>query len=163
MELTIRLATEEELDGVAQLVVDAYAEFAAAMSPDAWAMFARDIANVHGRKHDGDIVVAVDESGEIVGTVTMFREWRGVQEGTVAIRLLAVLPDQRNQGIGTALVRWVVEEARASNKGRVVATVMKMMDAIREIVERDGFVRMPELDHEPAPGVRAEGFCLELS
>ena len=44
--LVIRPARDEELDIVASLTVDAYAEHAAAMSPDAWSMFAQDIANV---------------------------------------------------------------------------------------------------------------------
>ena len=147
---------------MASLIVDAYAELAASMSPDAWSMFAQDIANVHGRRSDGEVVVAVDDQDKVVGTVTMFREWRGAQKGVMALRLLAVPPENRNEGVGKALMAWTVEEARDLEKSRVVLTVMKMMDAMRDIVQREGFTRLPELDHEPAPGVRAEGFGLDL-
>ncbi len=159
--VTIRHARDDELDVVASLIVDAYAEYAATMSPDAWSMFAQDIANVHGRLTDGEIVVA-ERDGQIVGSVTLFRRWRGAQEGTLALRLLAVPPEQRGTGVGRQLLEWCVEEGRRDGKRRVVLTVMPEMDAMRDLTERMGFTRVPELDHEPAPGVRSEGFGLEI-
>ncbi len=161
MSFTIRHAGDNELDIVASLIVDAYAEFAASMAPDAWSMFAQDIANVYGRLSDGEIVVA-DRDGVIVGTVTMFRDWRGAQEGTLALRLLAVPPGERNSGVGSALLDWACEQARGDGKARVVMTTMQVMDAMRDLANRKGFERAPQLDHEPAPGVRVEGYSLEL-
>ncbi len=162
MSLTIRHAHESELDIVASLIVDAYAEFAASMAPDAWSMFAQDIANVSGRMSNGEIIVAADAGGRIVGTVTVFRDWRGAQEGTLALRLLAVPPAERNSGVGSALLDWAVEQARQDGKARVILTALQAMDAMREMVDRKGFVRATGLDHEPAPGVRVEGYSLEL-
>jgi predicted N-acetyltransferase YhbS len=161
MSFTIRHATDAELDIVASLIVDAYAEFAASMAPDAWSMFAQDIANVYGRLSDSEIIVATDDE-RIVGTVTMFRDWRGAQEGTLALRLLAVPPDERGSGVGSALMEWAVDEARKDGKTRVVLTAMQAMDAMRDIAGKMGFERAPELDHEPAPGVRVEGFSLAV-
>lgn len=161
MDVRIRHASDDELDIVASMIVDAYAEFAATMAPDAWSTFAQDIANVYGRLSDGEIVVA-ERDGRIVGTATVFREWRGAQEDALALRLLAVPPEARGSGVGSALLEWAVEEARRANKRRVVLTTMQVMDTMRDLVTRMGFTRAPELDHEPAPGVRNEGYSLDL-
>ncbi|CAN5159852.1 GNAT family N-acetyltransferase [soil metagenome] len=161
MGLTIRHAREGEFDIVASLIVDAYAELAASMAPDAWSMFAQDIANVYGRLSDGEIIVA-ERADAIVGTVTVYRDWRGAQPGTLALRLLAVPPVERNSGVGSALMDWALSEARAAGKNRVVLTAMQAMDTIRDMADRKGFVRARELDHEPAPGVRVEGYSLNL-
>lgn len=157
----IRHASDTELDIVASMIVDAYAEFAATMSPDAWSTFAQDIANVYGRMSDGEIVVA-DRDGSVVGAVTVFRQWRGAQEDALALKMLAVPPAARNTGVGRALMEWAVEEARSIGKGRVILTTMQVMDTMRDLVTRMGFERAPELDHEPAPGVRAEGYSLDI-
>lgn len=161
-DVSIRHARDDELDIVASLIVDAYGEYAATMSPDAWSGFAQDIANVHGRRiSDGEIIVA-ERDGNLVGTVTIYRNWRGAQAGTMAVRLLSVPPEARGSGVGRALLQWCVDEARSAERSRVILTAMQGMDAMRELSEGMGFSRAPDLDHEPAPGVRAEGFCLEL-
>jgi GNAT superfamily N-acetyltransferase len=160
-ELEIRDAADDELDEVASLIVDAYAEYAARMSPDAWSSFAHDIANVRGRMADTELVVAARD-GYLVGTVTLYTQGRGVRLDTLGVRLLAVLPSERGTGVGHALMSHAIERARAYDKQRVVLTTTVEMDAAREMYQKMGFWRFPELDHEPAPGVRAEGFALDL-
>lgn len=159
--LRIRPARDEELDIVASLIVDAYAEYAARMSPDAWSMFAHDIANVHGRMVNGEIVVA-ESDDRLVGTVTLFSQWRGAQEDSAGLRLLAVPPAHRGNGVGSALLQYCIERAREAGKQRVVMTVAQEMDTFRDLTERMGARREPGLDHEPAPGVRLEGYAIDL-
>jgi len=159
--LVIRPARDDELDIVASLSVDAYAEYAVAMSPDAWSMFAQDIANVRARMGDGLLLVA-ESDGRLVGAITLFRDWRGAQEDAASVRLLAVPPEQRGAGIGRALMEHSIGVARADRKHRIVLTVTQEMEHVRDLTERMGFVRAPELDHEPAPGVRLEGWQLKL-
>jgi hypothetical protein len=43
-----------------------------------------------------------------------------------------------------------------------VLTATQEMAVMRELTERMGFSRAPELDHEPAPGVRVEGYALNV-
>lgn len=159
--LTIREARDDELDIVASLIVDAYAEYAARMSPDAWSFFAQDIANVRGRLGDATLLVA-ERDGRIVGSVTLYTDWRGAQAGAYSVRLLAVPPEHRGQGAGRALMEDVLSRARATGVGRVVMTVTQEMAPMRELSEDLGFSRDRGLDHEPAPGVRAEGYALSL-
>jgi GNAT superfamily N-acetyltransferase len=161
-DVHIRLARDDELDIVASLIVDAYAEYAAAMSPDAWSMYAQDIANVHGRRTDADLVVA-ERDGRLVGALTMYTRWRGAQADSVAVRLFAVPPKERGSGVGKALMTWCADWARSHGKRRLVVTTTQEMAVMRELTERMGFERAPELDHEPAPGVRVEGYALTVS
>jgi GNAT superfamily N-acetyltransferase len=160
-DVHIRLATDDELDIVASLIVDAYAEYAAAMSPDAWSMYAQDIANVHGRRTDAELVVA-ERDGRLVGALTMYTRWRGAQADSVAVRMLAVPPKERGSGVGKALMTWCADWARRNGKSRLVLTATQEMAVMRELTERMGFSRAPELDHEPAPGVRVEGYALSV-
>lgn len=160
--ITIRDADDGELDDVASLSVDAYAEYAARMSPDAWSSFAQDIANVRGRRADAALLVA-ERGGRLVGSVTMFSDWRGAQADTVGVRLLAVLPEARGTGVGRALMEEVIARARAHGKHRVVLTLAPEMASVKELSEELGFAREHDLDHAPAPGVRSEGYALTLT
>ena len=160
-ELTIRVAREDELDKVAELIVEAYAEYAAQMSPDAWSSFAVDIANVRGRRGDAEILVA-ERDGELVGTLSQYGQWRGAQEGRISLRLIAVPPAERGGGVGRSLMEYSIENARNTNKRRVSLTTMEEMEFMRDLAIKLGFEREPTLDHEPAPGVRARGWALDL-
>lgn len=160
-DIVIREARDDELDIVSSLAVDAYAEYAERMSPDAWSAFAQQIANVRGRLVDAEVLVA-ERDDQLVGTVTLFTGWRGAQPDSYGVRLLAVPPAERGTGVGRALMEHCIERARADGKDRVVLTTTFEMEFARDLYEKLGFVREPGLDHEPAPGVRAEGFALKL-
>lgn len=161
-DLLIREARDDELDIVASLIVDAYAEYAARMSPDAWSFFAQDIANVRGRMGDAKLLVAERDDG-IIGSVTLYTDWRGAQSGSYSVRLLAVPPEHRGQGVGRALMDDVIARARAAGVARVVMAAVQEMEVVRDLSGDLGFVRDRSLDHEPAPGVRAEGYALTLA
>ena len=160
--IEIRNARDDELDIVASLSVDAYAEYAARMSPDAWSSFAQDIANVRGRLSDAEILVA-ELDGKLVGSVSVFSDWRGAQADTVGVRLLAVAPGFRGLGIGRALMEEVIARARSRGKRRVVLTIAPEMESVKELSEELGFDREPDLDYMPAPGVRSEGYALSVA
>lgn len=160
-DVVIRPARDDELDIVASLTVDAYAEYAARMAPDAWSPFAQEIANVRARLFDGQLLVA-ERDGELVGSVSLFRHWRGAQEDAASVRLLAVPPGQRGAGIGRALMEHCIDVARADGKRRVVLTATQEMEHVRDLTERLGFQRADDLDHEPAPGIRLLGYALVL-
>lgn len=161
-DLSIREARDEELDTVAAVLVDAYAEYAARMSPDAWASFAQEIGNVRGRRLEADVIVA-ERHGRLVGSVTVFSHHRGVPGGTVGVRLLAVSPGERGTGVGRALMEYAIQRAREEGQQRVVLTTSQEMESARDLYEKLGFVREPSLDHEPAPGLRLEGYALDLN
>lgn len=159
--IRIRDARDDELDIVASVMVDAFAEYAARMSPDAWSSFAHDIANVRGRMPDADLLVAEDD-GLIVGAVTLYRNWRGAQASAFAVRMLSVAPERRGTGVGRALMEECIERARTAGRERIVLTATQEMEDARDLYDRMGFQRDASLDHEPAPGVRSEGYVFKL-
>jgi ribosomal protein S18 acetylase RimI-like enzyme len=160
-DLEIRQAREDELDIVASLAVDAYAQYAEGMSPDAWSMFAQNIANVRGRLQDAEVVVALRDD-RIVGAVLLYTGWRGAQSDSYGVRLLSVPPEHRGTGVGRHLMMHCIDRARQDGQQRVVLTTTQEMETARDLYEKLGFVRDRSLDHEPAPGVRAEGYSLML-
>jgi ribosomal protein S18 acetylase RimI-like enzyme len=76
--------------------------------------------------------------------------------------VLAVPPPERGSGVGRALMEHCIALARDENKQRVVLAVTQEMEEARDLNERLGFQRAPDLDHMPAPGVRAIGYALAL-
>lgn len=76
--------------------------------------------------------------------------------------MLAVLPEFQGRGIGEALVRACLERARADGRQRVYLDTTEWMDAAQRLYQRMGFARAPELDWEPATGVRLRKYVYEL-
>jgi ribosomal protein S18 acetylase RimI-like enzyme len=78
------------------------------------------------------------------------------------VRLLAVAPLARGRGVGAALMQECVRRVRKTG-GRVLSLhTTDMMQAALRMYERMGFVRAPELDFHPAPGVTVQGYRLDL-
>jgi len=78
------------------------------------------------------------------------------------IRLLAVSPAMRGQGIGTMLMRECVRRARRSGAAAVTLHSNDAMQAGIRMYERMGFIRAPELDFQAGQGVTVKGFRLSL-
>ncbi|WP_336249173.1 GNAT family N-acetyltransferase [Stomatohabitans albus] len=161
MTYEIRVANPEEYDIVSSLVIDAYADLAAIMSPDAWSSFAHDIANVNGRVADGQQLVCL-EGDKIVGTLTMYQTWQGAQADAIAIRLVAVDTEHRMRGVARAMINGVINQAKALGKKRVVCTQVQDVVLRNEVLNELGFEREPSLDHQPAPGVHAYGYSITV-
>ncbi|HEV2326029.1 MAG TPA: GNAT family N-acetyltransferase [Terracidiphilus sp.] len=86
------------------------------------------------------VLVAVD-GGEVAGFASFgdFRAWPGYRftvEGTVHIR-----SDRRGQGIGTALLHAIVDQARALGKHVIIAGVDAENAASLRYLEKFGFER----------------------
>ena len=161
-DLQIRLAREDEFEAIAKLAVDAFAEFAAKMSPDAWSQFAQRIADVGAREADDQVVVAVRDD-ELVGAVMLYTSGEDRHPDAYTIRGLAVPPEARGTGVGSALVEWCMQRAVDDGRARLVATTTPEMEDARELYHKHGFVRDPDLDEKPAPGVTAAGYAVKLS
>ena len=110
----------------------------------------------------------------VVGTVTLAPQSSSYAEvaepGEVEIRMLAVAPAARRQGVAEALVRACLRESVASGTRSVVLSTLDAMVVAHRLYERLGFRRAPERDwhHEgvnlrvltwdapEAPGVEVE-------
>ena len=175
--MEIREARAEELDAAAAVMVSAYEQYREALTPGLWEGYKRDIADVRGRLPESQLVVAV-EGSMIVGAVTYYpprspgsgEERRLPEEQTgegwppawAGVRLLAVSPRGRGQGYGRALMEECLRRARAAGAPTLGLHTTEMMALARGMYERMGFVRVPEYDFHPAPGVVVMAYALSL-
>ena len=162
----IRDARAEELDQVALLIRDAYEEYQAAFPPGVWEGYARDIMDVRSRLDTSELIVA-EHAGDLVGAVTFYpnaspSEQGGWPPGWTGIRLLAVHPDARGMGIGGALMEECLRRSRLQDARTLGLHTTELMAVARGMYERMGFVRVPEFDFHPAPGVVVMAYRLDL-
>lgn len=150
--MLIRDARPNEYAAVGELVVEVYRSIIPEL--DEYAAELRDVA---GRIRSGVVVWVAEMDGALAGTVSYvpglgpyaeFKDPRGA-----GIRMLAVLPAFQGRGIGEALVRACLDRARADDRGTVYLDTTQWMETAQRLYRRLGFVRSPELDWEPAPGL----------
>jgi len=122
-----------------------------------------------GRDGDGTVLVAVDEhdDGRILGTV-MLQSWphagQVVTDGNEAeIRALAVIPEARGRGTGSALLRAVIERAAQQGVRHLVLLTLPEMLAAQRLYQRAGFRRLPDRDWSPVPGATLLAYGLALA
>jgi len=173
----IREADPDQFEALGRLTVDAYTGLAGFDPGDGYLAELGDVAR---RAALALVLVAVDHDQRVLGGITYvpgpgpYFEWephgragppaRGSAgppaRGSAGIRMLAVAPEARGAGVGTALVRACLARATAEGRDRVwLHTTPEMTDAHR-IYEREGFVRAPEADWRGE--IRLWAYVLEL-
>ena len=142
--LRIRDARPDEYTAIADVTLAAYMQYAAVMPAAAWEGYAENIVDTATREESIERIVA-EVDGRIVGSVLYFGA-ASSPFGAPMVRLLAVLPAARGQGIGKALMRECLGRARLARAASLVLHTTLMMDVARRMYEHMGFVRAPELD-----------------
>ncbi|MGH9223258.1 MAG: GNAT family N-acetyltransferase [Acidimicrobiales bacterium] len=162
--MLIRPVEPGEHEAVAAMTVAVYADVLQGILTDD---YRAELADVARRAHDAVVLVAVDPTGRLLGSVTyvpspysQYAEFRGDDE--VGVRMLVVAPDAQRQGVGSRLVGACIERARAAGRTRVSLHTTASMTAARRLYERLGFARAPERDWVPEPGVHLLGYLLAL-
>ena len=162
-EPRVREATPADRAAIHDVTLAAYEEYAARMPPALWRGYRQSIVATLAEPAPALQLVAED-AGAIVGTVLLYP---AVTAGEAArpwpeVRLLAVAPGARGQGVGAALMRACITRTRASGASVLSLHTTDLMRVAKAMYERMGFVRAPELDLTPAPGVVIQGFRLDL-
>src|SRR5271166_4238795 len=104
--------------------------------------------------------------GRIIGTV-MLQPWPhsgpvASAAGEAEIRALAVIPRAQRGGIGKALLDAVIDRAAGTAVQHLVLSTQPDMRAAHRLYERAGFLRLPDRDWSPAPGVNLLAYGLRL-
>jgi ribosomal protein S18 acetylase RimI-like enzyme len=121
-----------------------------------------------GRDGDGAVLVAVDGSDDsrILGTVMLQPRPHAGQvvtgPGEAEVRALAVTPEARGRGTGSALLQAVTERAAQQGVRHLVLLTQPDMLAAQRLYQRAGFRRLPDRDWSPAPGVTLLAYGLDL-
>lgn len=145
---------------------DAYQQYEKLIPSPAWHTYIQDVMDVRSRLGEAELIVA-ELGGRLVGAVTLYLDAlrsprEGWPKGWAAIRLLAVHPKYRRQGIGRALVEECIRRCRGGGVITIGLHTTEAMDAAVRIYERLGFVRLPEFDFHPASGVVVMAYRLDL-
>jgi ribosomal protein S18 acetylase RimI-like enzyme len=128
--------------------------------------YAGHLADAGARARDAELWLAVDEDGAVLGSVTFavagtpYAEVSAPGEGE--FRMLTVDAAARGRGVGQALVQHCIARARELGLGALVLSSQPSMRDAHRIYERAGFVRTPELDWSPVPGVHLMTYRLAL-
>lgn len=159
---TIRPARSDELDAVGALTVGVYRR--ERLAPEE---YAASLANAHDRAKHTEILVAVDGTDQVIGSVALVLNGGPYAELAAAeddaeFRMLAVSGSARGRGVGTALIEECLIRARAAGKRRMVISTGDNMVAAHRRYEALGFRRSPELDWSPLPDVQLLAYVLEL-
>jgi ribosomal protein S18 acetylase RimI-like enzyme len=159
----IRLASPDEYAVVGDLTVEAYTADGYLGESDDYADHLRDATS---RAVDAELWVAADDSG-VLGSVTYCppgSRWceLATEPEQGEFRMLAVAPAARRAGVGRALVELCIARSRTLGHRELVMCSLEEMTAAHRLYGRLGFVRAPELDWKPVPGIVLLGFRLPI-
>ncbi len=168
-KLRIRDARADDRDAIRDVTLSAYEEYAAQMPPKHWQAYRQDILATLDQEGPAERIVA-EQDGTIVGSVLLYpagtiihrADGTSVSRDSPEVRLLAVTPAARGQGVGAALIEECARRARRAGASILTLHTTDMMRVAVRMYERMGFVRAPELDVSPAPGVIVKGYALSL-
>jgi ribosomal protein S18 acetylase RimI-like enzyme len=109
---------------------------------------------------------AATGTGKVLGGVSFLLHDNELADvartGEGEIRLLAVDPLARRQGIGRALVQVCLDRAVARGLERMVLSTQEDMVEAQQLYDRVGFKRALDREWEPVPGVRLRTYLMEI-
>jgi ribosomal protein S18 acetylase RimI-like enzyme len=161
-DVEVRPAREHELVDVGRLTVAAYRADDLLVEDDFYEAVLLDAPR---RAREAEVLVAAREDA-VLGAVTYcvagspWAELSGPGEGE--FRMLAVHPAARRQGVARLLVDACLERSRALGHRAMVLSSLPQMTAAHRLYASVGFVRTPQKDWSPAPGVHLWGFRRDL-
>jgi GNAT superfamily N-acetyltransferase len=169
-DFVIRDALDGERTTITEITLAAYQEYGAMMPTELWQRYREDIRSTLVEVKPANQIVAV-RNGAVVGAVILYPAGTVFAAGpgktvTLAwpeLRLLAVPPSSRGQGIAAALVRECINRALRSGARLLALHTTDMMKVAMAMYERMGFARAPELDFSPAPDLIIKGYKLDLA
>lgn len=165
--LTIRDARDDERGEIRAVTLAASAEYATVMPAPVWAQYSRQMLATLDAAGPVERIVA-ERGGAIVGSVLLYPPAADAYAGAVAglewpeVRLLAVAPEARGHGVGTALMDECARRARQAGFMALGLHTTDLMRAAVRLYGRLGFARAPELDFSPVADILVMGYRRDL-
>ena len=166
--IAVRDARDGDRNAIRAVTLAAYEEYARAFPEPFWTAYRRMLVETLEGSGPAARIVA-ERQGAVVGSVLLYpaaaHAYGGVAEvgRWPEVRLLAVLPSERGQGVGKALMDECVRRARHAGALAVGLHTMDVMGTAVRLYARMGFEHVPSLDFNPVPGVVVKGYRLDLT
>jgi GNAT superfamily N-acetyltransferase len=170
----IRDAKPTDHDEILSLTLSSYVQYQPQMK-GMWELYRENIiqtlADVRGAVAEGNaaeqILVETMDSGKIIGSVVLFPAKSPFHDSnhddkTPKVRLLAVLPSARGQGVATALMQECIHRSRKAGAKSILLRTVDMMDVAIQMYQRMGFERDPTMDGTVSSGDTLKAFRLNL-
>ncbi|MDQ1713686.1 MAG: hypothetical protein QOE45_3136 [Frankiaceae bacterium] len=159
---TIRAATPDEYDAIADLTVEVYGSLEGGTLHPEYAAILRRTAE---RAATAEVLVAASDDA-LLGSLT-YVPGPGPQasiavDGEAEFRTLVVAPEAQGRGVGRALVQWSIDRASADGRAALVLSTMPWMTVAHSLYERLGFARTPDRDWQPRPGIDCWTYRFDL-
>ncbi|RTE10147.1 GNAT family N-acetyltransferase [Paenibacillus whitsoniae] len=150
-EVRIREATAEDRDAIRRVLEEAYGQYQSVLPPEGWEQYKENIlASVDSERPIARIIALIDD--EVVGSSQLFHSSDAAYDSpelgieSPILRLLAVAPSARGQGIATALIQENVKRAAALGADTLHLHTSDMMESAVKLYERLGFERAYDKD-----------------
>ncbi|MDQ0693261.1 GNAT family N-acetyltransferase [Arthrobacter sp. W4I7] len=166
MTFIVRRARPDEYGNIGQLTLAGFGHLEPGASlPDEERLAL--LLDAEGRDHQGVLLVAEGTDGGLLGTASIFPHGvpyaRQARAGEAELRLLAVLPAARKQGLGAALLAEGAKIAAEWGAERLVLDTGQHNLRSQRLYVRFGFEHRPERDvHREPPKVPLSVFTLDL-
>jgi ribosomal protein S18 acetylase RimI-like enzyme len=134
-KIKIRIAKLEDIESIASVLYESFAEFESIYTPEAFAATTPTSKQLRARWNEGPVWVVISNS-DVVGTISAV-----IENDSLYLRSMAVVPAARAQNIGRLLLKEVEIYANAhSCKRMFLSTTPFLTQAIR-LYKRCGFER----------------------
>jgi ribosomal protein S18 acetylase RimI-like enzyme len=140
--VTLRLATPDDSDTVADLIYEAFAPFESEYTAGAWEYTTPKADAIRPRFEEGPVWIA-EMDGEAVGTVS------GMRDGDrVYIRSMAIKPTAQRNGIGQKLLDALERYAREQRFEKLYLYTTYVLPGAQRLYEKNGFYVLRETPPE---------------
>lgn len=166
--LSVRDALPAEIEAVLTLTLTSYTQYAPLMPHGHWDAYRSNIIDTIAAIKPGECIVA-ERAGTLAGSVLLYPPHTASDPDHAdapalpEIRLLAVPPEARGQGVAKALMAECLQRARLMGAAAIGLHTTDMMTVAMGMYERMGFVRDPARDFSPGEGVIIKGYRLDLA
>jgi ribosomal protein S18 acetylase RimI-like enzyme len=161
---TIRDALTTDFDEIASLSVEAYREYSKSLSLEDWDKMKTSLSNISKIAERAKLIVA-EQDRELVGSVAYYHPGTSAshlfQPEWASLRMLAVSPKYRGQGIGRKLTQECIQRAKSDRAKVIGLHTSELMVAARCMYEKLGFQQDTELPRNF--GIRYWRYILKLA